>query len=322
MQSMNIKLRLFSKLAVAALLYASALTAIEESPVIIAEKSVELLIPECPLALGAVEIAKIGPLHNFTDWTKQEHFETYTLMRKVAQIWDERQVFNFLMLGMQDYSPAAKSFSWQMVPFPDSESKFLRQITVIWHTFFGSSCLSLEDRHHEAIHYRHYVYESEQEWQPIDRKVCANNTEDPFLKPAVLAKQQIYEGKLVRVLYNYAPLQPLAFLIITKEQRRSFQELTPEEYEEAQQVTQKIIAHYYKQGHELAYLFHKTGSNAGQTVCHWHQHLIFPEERITSYWQGIYMLGKLMGSETPLSDEELANRVEPLKSEFQAIFSR
>ncbi len=316
---MNIKM--IWKSAFAALLYAGALAAAEESSVIFTDKSVELLIPECPLALGAVEIAKVEPLHNFTDWTKQEHFETYTLMRKVAQIWDEREVYNYLMLGVQDYSPAAKPFSWQMVPFPESESKLLRQIAVIWHTFFGGSCLSLEDRHHEAIHYRHYVYESEQEWQPIDRKVCKNN-EDPFLQSAVLAKQQIYEGKQVRVLYNYAPLQPLAFLIITKEQRRSFQELTPQEYEEAQQVAQKIIAHYYKQGHELAYLFHKTGSNAGQTVCHWHQHLIFPEERITSYWQGIYMLGKLLGSEAPLSDEELANRVEPLKNEFQTIFSR
>ena len=49
--------------------------------------------------------------------------------------------------------------------------------------------------------------------------------------------------------------------------------LTPEEYAEVVQLTEKISLHFSIP----SYQYHKTGILAGQTVAHWHQHLVFVE---------------------------------------------
>ncbi len=101
----------------------------------------------------------------------------------------------------------------------------------------------------------------------------------PFCTPQVTQSQSVLEGKTVRVLYNYAPMgigqEKLHFLMIPKAHKPGFRDLTEEEYLEAISLKDRVISMLSKKRTIYkTYLLHKTGVDAGQTVPHWHLHLI------------------------------------------------
>ena len=80
----------------------------------------------------------------------------------------------------------------------------------------------------------------------------------------------------------------------------------------------KICAYYAKNGYEIAYQYHKTGKLAGQTVAHWHEHLVFV---LPSYdlWGKLTVFFRMIVPPTPLSKEELETRVKRLQNELSVI---
>nr|QIQ10885.1 hypothetical protein OJOKFFHK_00028 [uncultured bacterium] len=94
----------------------------------------------------------------------------------------------------------------------------------------------------------------------------------------------MFEGKYVNILYNYAPIaideNKLHFMLVPKAHREMFSELSVDEYLEASALEQKLGAYYKRQGYQAAYLFNKTGAEAGQTVPHWHEHVIFTATKV------------------------------------------
>ncbi len=144
---------------------------------------------------------------------------------------------------------------------------------------------------------------------------------DAFCNSKIIAKQRIFEGKKIEVLYNYAPIGKLQFLVVSKEHRTNFSDLTSEEYVEASKIIQTLCAHYQKKGQNIAYIFHKSGKRAGQSVPHWHAHLIFSSSKIQELFGWIFTLKSMFIGITPLSDEELSKRVKELKTELVPLLT-
>lgn len=144
---------------------------------------------------------------------------------------------------------------------------------------------------------------------------------DPFCNQEVIDKQRVFAGKKVTLLYNYKPLgnDQLHFLIVPKEHRETFTHLTQEEYLETAQLASKVMTHFREKGFPVAHLFHKSGSAAGQTVPHWHLHLILSSSKEISTWEKVALLKNMIWGTSPLSDQELAKRVRNYQQELQKI---
>ncbi|PWU15022.1 MAG: hypothetical protein C5B45_03355 [Chlamydiae bacterium] len=100
---------------------------------------------------------------------------------------------------------------------------------------------------------------------------------DAFCTQKIIEKQRVFEGRLINILYDYAPIGPekVHLLLVPKEHREKFSDLTKEEFLEIDDLSQKLI-HFYKDKNpdrrdSAVHVFDKTGALAGQTVPHWHQ---------------------------------------------------
>lgn len=131
----------------------------------------------------------------------------------------------------------------------------------------------------------------------------------------------VFEGKKINVLYNYAPLvggkEKLHFLIVPKQHRPKFSDLTEAEYLEAMVIAQKLISFYKDKGYHTAYLFDKSGREAGQTVPHWHEHLVFPSTQ--AFLVMLSVLKNILIGPSCIPQDELQIRVQSLKKELSAI---
>ena len=153
------------------------------------------------------------------------------------------------------------------------------------------------------------------------QKIVQGN--DAFCNPKVLDKQRVFEGKEINVLYNYAPIglgeEKLHFLIVPKEHHPNFSDLTKSEYLESMQLSQKLIKFYQGKGFHTAYLFDKTGAEAGQTVPHWHEHVVFTATKTQELFGKWTVLKNMVLGSSPLPPKELQNRVQSLKKELAEV---
>lgn len=110
--------------------------------------------------------------------------------------------------------------------------------------------------------------------EKIDNVILGN---DPFCREDVIQKQQVLEGKRIRVLYDQAPIgageHKIHFLFTSKVHRRDFRELTEEEYTEAAALMQFVVERLQNDTNiHRIYQYHKTGRI--QSVKHLHIHLV------------------------------------------------
>lgn len=232
----------------------------------------------------------------FEQWTPASFRTSYYEMQKVAQGYLHAGYSSWLTYGETHEHP----FHWQVVPFKGEKPSVLTQIEVLWHLTFSS---------------------------PADPSIPPSTTKkdlpkltekNPFIDPNVIAKQLIYAGKEVYLLYNYAPLTEHHFLVIPKREAQNFLELTEEEYLEAEELAQKVVS-YYSTLH--GHLLDKNGKAAGQTVPHWHQHLIFTEPGFNEWVTRLHFALRMVMGASPLSDEELHQRVEHYQETLGAQLS-
>lgn len=97
----------------------------------------------------------------------------------------------------------------------------------------------------------------------------------PFCNDAVIAKQQYYEGKLVRVLLNYKPILTGHSLLIPKRHVERLEDLTTAEVVEMHATIQKVQRAFKTVYGTPDYLLVvQNGEAAGQTAYHTHMHMI------------------------------------------------
>lgn len=276
-------------------------------------KTMMVVVPESPLAKGSLKIEPKTTSVNLLEWSKDNEHEAYELIQKVVKVWKEKGVSDYLIYT-KGSSNAKRQFSWEIVPFEKSGLTFWKQFKVLWNITFGSNRISENEREQIA-----------KEWTTLPVKhpisVSKDNREDAFCNPDVIKRQLVYEGKEIYLLYNYAPISTtegrLHFLLIPKKHRLNFSELTESEYSETNDFLKKLISYYRNKDYHI---FDKNGSEAGQSVPHWHEHLVFTDSQTQEFLGKLIILKNMLIGTSPLSNEELENRVRSLRKELHPIF--
>lgn len=278
-------------------------------------QGVQFVLPGCPYSSDALGITTKNRF--FIQWNEAEHLEAYRVQRAVAEVWKESGVHQYLNIGKNDFQ-SDETYTWQIIPFSDQKtSAVIKQIQVIKKVLFGGGCESHESLHDKKNELTPFLHAYDKMQQHLLLPSTQNEiSDDAFCNPEVIAKQRIIEGDLVNVLYHYAPTEKLAFMVVSKAHRATFLDLTPEEYLEAQMMTKRLLEYFHEQGYDTAYIFHKSGRQAGQTVAHWHQHVIIPEKDRSNFRLFIRFLQNLIISPSRLSTEELQKRVDYFKSKL------
>lgn len=285
-------------------------------------RTMRVLIPECPLAQGSLKIEPKVPATHFSEWSSENDAETYSLIKKISRVWD-KQGIDFFDYGKESDAVHSK-FSWEVVPFPKTGSIFWRiwnQFWVLFHTTFGGSCLSKIEQQRTAEKIREQIKFSE----PIEEEAEVKSAVEKcaFCDPKVIEKQWVFKGKTVQVLYTHAPISigkdKLHFLVIPMRHAKKFNDLTLEEYQEASDLSRKLVCLYKNEGFHTAYLFNKSGKNAGQTVPHWHQHLVFTATKTQEFFGKLTVLKNMLFGSSVLPEAELKARVEALRTKLSHL---
>ena len=236
--------------------------------------------------------------------------ELYQTMQKVAQYWESHGISNYLV-----YKSSADQ-SWEMVPTEGQKSSlwdrirsYARQFLIVARVTFGRYFLSGAEIEHLIASYESLTSFKAQETAQKTQHIA----QDAFCKKEVIDSQCIFDGKEIRVLYNYAPIgsEGLHFLIVPKAHKERFTELSLQEFEEMQTVAASLIKHY---PNHLCYRYSKTGSLAGQTVPHFHEHVVFLQPQ-DDLWGKLSVFFRMILPPRPIDSKELAARV----SQYQNI---
>ncbi len=250
----------------------------------------KISIPQQRLASNSVLIERKGDSNSS---------ELFSMMQKVVRLWEKQGISNYLVYK------SSQETGWEMVPYSgnpastwDKIRAFGRQFLVLSRVTFGRAEFSAQ------------VSEKPTPLVATVQKVA----QDAFCTKSVIDSQLIWEGKHICVLYNYAPIgqEGLHYLLVPKAHREKFTELNQDEFDEVQQFAGELIDKY--PGH-LCYRYHKTGLLAGQTVPHFHEHVVFirPQHDLKGKLSVFY---RMVMPPTPLSSVELNKRVTDLRAYF------
>jgi diadenosine tetraphosphate (Ap4A) HIT family hydrolase len=281
-------------------------------------ETMQILVPERPLGSGSLQIEPINDQKKYSQWEPENHLEAYRLIQKIAQVWGKQGISDYMVYAREDSNQPA-SFHWEIIPFPQTTStknRLFKQIKILWNTTYGPTRLSDSKRSRQANEFRtelDFLTHNLIEENDLPSKHIGH---DLFCSPSIIDAQRVYEGKTVNLLYDYAPLTKLHFLIVTKKHHEKFAELSEEEYLEAALLTQKLMLYYQQKGYRFTNLFVKTGKEAGQSQPHWHQHLIFTSSRKEELSGVLIILKNLFFGHSPLSKEMLNERISTLKAEL------
>lgn len=277
------------------------------------EKSVWVEVPRCPLADGALTL---DTKKKFVDWTNDDHQNTYVSLQKIAQMWNKQKIDDFIVIGK---ATEKQNFQWEAVPYQKAGLRFWKQFKVLWRITFGGGCLTSKRQAQIAGGYRDNLPEELHIAQKADG---VSKGKDAFCKKEVIDKQRVFEGKTVRILYNYAPIglgkEKLHFLIVPKQHRSTFLDLKQDEYVEAAQLAQAIFKHFQKTAN-TAYIFHKTGKEAGQTVPHWLLHVVLAATKTEELWGKFTVLKNMALGSKPLPPKKLNEHVKKYREDLVGL---
>jgi diadenosine tetraphosphate (Ap4A) HIT family hydrolase len=293
-----------------------------EDVLIIQGQSINLIVPARPLAPGAVKVVSRYSVAS-PEWQKSNELEAYELIHKVVEVWKQRGISDYLIYRKE--SPDSKSiFSWEIVPYPKEGWRFWKQFKVLWNITFGGTCLPKVQREHVAKDFLKEMQSlTASQLKQIDSTQAL--AKDVFCDPKIIGKQLVYEGREIYVLYNYAPIglgkEKLHFLIVPKQHRLGFTDLTQSEYLEVNELSNRLIEFYDKRGLHVSYSFIKTGIEAGQTVLHMHLHIVFAATEAQEIFGKLIVLKNMIVGSSALSQDELKRRVETLRKDLSQLFS-
>lgn len=230
---------------------------------------------------------------NISEWSQEQHRKSYQAIQAIATDWGD---LPFLVYGKDG------PFKWNIIPFQFTSnplSRYWQQLKVAF----------------QLLHYGEARRPTK--IKKVSRSLIEKPSDDPFCDPEIIKRQQVLEGDLITVLYNYKPLGKEHFLFVTKKHKRDFRELTEEEYLESMKLTQFVIKRLKQtQPVHNTYLFHKTGLDAGQSVPHWHLHLVITETELSDWGDKVKWLWKVTFGTSPLKPEALTEKVKHFKKTF------
>lgn len=277
-------------------------------------QTVQIAVPSCPLQANSLIVESIFPEKSLSQWTKRQHAESYHLLENTAQLWKDNEfIDNFMIIATIPPRMHADNFFWEIIPYTKKNYNLFEQLLVLGKLTFDSPCLPKAERQSIKRKYQDYLPFFSKSYRPIpEDNFCP--PVDVFCQPEIIAKQLLYEGKHTHLLYNHAPIgigeEKLHFIIIPKAHRTNFMELTLEEYVEAQEISSKLILYYKQRGYPIVYIFHKSGKYAGQTVPHWHEHLIFAPRRTHEFIGKLIVLQKMLFPTSPLNEKKFKKLVD------------
>jgi diadenosine tetraphosphate (Ap4A) HIT family hydrolase len=161
--------------------------------------------------------------------------------------------------------------------------------------------------------------------ETVEPSDAPSKSNDSFCKDDTIERQWVITGRKVNVLFNYAPIgfggERLHFLVVPKQHRETFTDVTQEEYCESLELTGKLIDHVTatRKAVKNVYLLNKTGIDAGQTVKHWHLHAIFSTNKAQDFWGKITVIKNILLGPSPMKREDLAKKVDELREELAIL---
>lgn len=279
-----------------------------EQPIAVSGQ-VQLIPAMYPLADYSLNVDK-QTAPDFGQWSEKDLRDSYDLMQKVTALWrDSRYADDYLIQGRV----GTNQFAWQIVPYPNEQwrlQKYWKLLTVLSRVALGAPHLSASEAQRVASDYRQKMA---LHYPKFVKDRSGDKRFDAFCNQKILDRQTVYEGRLIRVLYDYSPnggsKDKLHFLVIPKACRPEFAELTADEYVELQQTTQKMVEYFRNKGYGTIYLFSNNGPNSGQTVPHFHQHFVVVGDESQELWSRLYRLKNYLIPTTPLPLPELQEHV-------------
>lgn len=285
------------------------------------DESLCVVLPDQQLREQSVQI--VAPNKALSEWSKKDHAHSYSLMQRVTQLWKNSGMTDqYFIYGKIDSTP----FHWEMVPYHKCESslgRIAQQLQVLWRTIFGGIEVTPESKTEQLNQYQLLLNQAPAAVEPLN---VSREGDDPFCKKETIVRQWVVTGKKVNVLFNYAPIgfgkDKLHFLVVPKAHREMFTDVTKEEYCEALALTTRLVDHFSKTREiKNVYLLNSNGKDAGQTVKHWHLHVIFSTSSAHDWWGKLSVFKKILIQSSPMKKEELANTVNALRQELLHHFS-
>lgn len=294
---------------------------VDAPPVVVFEtEDLRLIVPERPLAEGAVRVEdkRGSELQKFTNWTDLQHNQSYQLITKVVSAWKAKGIHDYLVYGkVTDQG----NFGWEVVPYNRKGWSFWQQLKVLWRITFGASKTSKSER--EKV--KDEILKHSEGDQKRKVEMEAPKGVDYFCQEKTVNTQRVYEGQDVNVLYDYAPVAPgkdqLHFLITpkpTQHAERLFN-LSATVYVETQRCAQRLVKFYNARGCGIVHLFDKNGRRAGQSVPHYHQHVVILATKTQEFIGKLTILKNMILGSSKLSLETLKKRVSDLRETLKAI---
>ncbi len=283
------------------------------------DQSLQTVVPSSQLLDQSLHV--VAPKMEFKGWSAQNHADSYLFMQRIVQAWKNSRFTNqYLIYGKINSNP----FHWEMVPYQRCRTcigRIVQQLRVLWRIVFGGVTLSEESRKIQAQSYKWLLNQSPEMIAPSG---ASNKSNDSFCNAETLARQWVITGKKVNALFNYAPIgfggERLHFLVVPKEHRETFTDVTQEEYCESLELTAKLVDHFMeKRKIKNVYLLNKTGIDAGQTVKHWHLHVIFSTNTAQDFWGKMTVLKNILLGSSPMKKEDLARKVADLREELATL---
>lgn len=293
---------------------ANTQTAPNKAITLYAGQQTRLIMPERVLADGAVRVESRQAGRSFTDWTYAENAEAYEILQHVAAQWAKKGINDYIVMGKVD---GDNSFGWEIVPYTKGQ-KFLKQMAVAFRVFFGGKIASEAIRKSVMDDYKNAneIFTASLE-SPLEPKAPVQKSNDAFCTPKIVDSQKIIDDpeKDVRVLYDYKPLTKHHFLVVSKEHYESYSEMPFKAYMQGVKYAKMLFEKYGKKD-STAYLYHKTGKLAGQTVPHWHMHVVITETKNQNRWGILKVLFNTVWGVSPLKPAVQAERVKAYREQL------
>lgn len=294
----------------------SAETQLLERDLILCEtKNMRLVAPCSGLSHDSVRIENKKSLSRFIDWSAGDHEQSYELIQKVASIWQKRDIDDYLVIGRNSL---IGDFSWDIIPFPKDQQAFWKQLNVMKRVFFGEMKIEPERQEKTAG----IFYEEEQALNAPFHSTPGNSFQgtDVFCHSSIIDKQKIIDkpDETIRILYDYKPITYYHFLAVPKQHAEKFSEVSIDSYLKAASYAKELIRQFGSENSNV-YLYHKTGKRAGQTVPHWHQHIVIANTNQEETYGKIKVFYNMIWGASPLKQEELSRRVDLLRKEVDSL---
>lgn len=293
--------------------------------------NVKIFIPAKMIGPNTVRIET----NNERDEAIQEAFEE---AQKVIAIYKAMGLNDYLFVEKRE--PQGRPLGWTIVPYsrtaflPLSLDRFIKTLPTLFYFIFGGYTPTKSEREQQCDNFRALANTVvTKEPRMVRTSISSNETSSSsrflrsdagpstcnFCKNEIIKKQIVKEHEGNRVLLDYAPVLPTHLLVTTAAHLERFSDLDMMRNLIAQKTANVLSRHYLAKGNESVYLFHKSGALAGQTVPHWHMHLIAAANKTDEFWGKLQLFKNMLFPRPALSDNEKQKRQTAFTSELSHV---